>query len=461
MDGLELDVGIENLEKRGVVDSNDIEAEPVYVPRKREFRTAYLTEEEESELREIYSHSIVQDFNDTYHLSKKDREELERTQEKLIKFRKLNKKTRKIDKYIEIQRASYDALNECAETNGVLDPEDFKKRFAKGEIVINGLKVRPLTGKSKNNYNWDYIFDEYILKRDKDPSELLETNENKEEIDKSNKEGMKKLFCDIEDVTRELSDDEKKYRARAIINENEEGVVVECDKKTRKKIFKSCPSLIKKIKTMDEIDKKNERIRNSDPRAEYIYNEQFKFVEEYDKKRAKKDERYNNGIPQFHGDFNSDKDVENYLLRLKQYEMENELVEYAGKFYTKQKYQEIMLKDILDKNGWDIRKLSTNLKEGKKRNKHEKKRVKKEERLQSMLKKLSKKNDNKITKNILVNSKKKDIISKKKKKKVKKKHKKSVKQIDDLLLDITSKNKKKYKKFKNYKKEMEDFKWSK
>ena len=52
MEGLELDVGLENLEELGIVDSGTVEGDPGHAPRRREFRTTYMSEEEEAELRE-------------------------------------------------------------------------------------------------------------------------------------------------------------------------------------------------------------------------------------------------------------------------------------------------------------------------------------------------------------------------------------------------------------------------
>ena len=59
-----------------------------------------------------------------------------------------------------------------------------------------------------------------------------------------------------------------------------------------------------------------------------------------------------------------------------------------------------------------------------------------------------------------VNTKKQKGMSKKKKKNVRKKHKKDLEFLDDVILDITTKKgKKKYNKLKEYRKEMEDFRW--
>ena len=185
-------------------------------------------------------------------------------------------------------------------------------------------------------------------------------------------------------------------------------------------------------------------------------------ISEYDRERGGRYLKCDNDMPEFHGDFNSNKDIENYLLRLKEYELDNEFVEYNGKVYTERQYQELVLKEILDKNGWEIRNLAVNIRKEKKKKKIEKKYKRKEEKLQSMLEKLQKKTgESSDEEKSIINTKPKKTISKKKKKKVKKKHKKVVKDVDNLLLDITSKNRKKYKKIKKYKKEMEDFRWQK
>lgn len=464
MQGLELDAGLDTLEEMGI-DTSKQDVDPNSRVRSREFKTVYLPDEEIEKLREIYSHSIVQDFEDDYHLSRDEKEKLERKFDKLYKLKRVKKKVRKIDKYIEILRLCFDALDEYAETNGVYEPEEFKKKFLKGEIYINGLMIPKLQGKDRKKYNWDYIYREFIEKRDKDPSILLYDEEDVD-TNETDEEKAVRLFGSKEELDRiatssDLTEEERLYREREIIDDSEEDVAIVSSKKQHKELLKLSPILAKKIKEVDALERKNERIRAEGYQPNSYLNEtDFEIISEYDSKRKYgREKKMKDDIPEFTGDMNNKHDVEAYLQLLDEYERENTFIEYHGKSLTINEYNEMKLTDALDKDGWDIRKLYGNREREKKMKRAKKRDMRKYKQLKKVMKEIEERNGMKSS-DPKVNTKKQKGMSKKKKKNVRKKHKKDLEFLDDVILDITTKKgKKKYNKLKEYRKEMEDFRW--
>ena len=87
---------------------------------KRKIREVYIPPEELDELRELYSKVIVQDFEDEYHMSKEERESLQKRFSKFFRLkRNFAKKIRRLDKYIEACRLVFEIINDTAEENGV------------------------------------------------------------------------------------------------------------------------------------------------------------------------------------------------------------------------------------------------------------------------------------------------------------------------------------------------------
>ena len=131
------------------------------IPR-RKISEVYIPELELQKLREMYSRSVVQDFNDEFHYSKEEREQLEKEHEKLIKLKNMRNRCPRLSEYVIQWRLCLEIIDEVAETNGVMSPEKFKKDVLKGKIYINGMRFPKYNGKRKKYVNWDYIMEEYI-----------------------------------------------------------------------------------------------------------------------------------------------------------------------------------------------------------------------------------------------------------------------------------------------------------
>ena len=458
MDGIILDCSREELAEQGGIELTEEEKEEqkekAYKLQKREVKLAYIPEEELERLKESYSRSIVQDFDDTYHMSKEDRKEMEERYSKFIALKKQRKKIRKIDQYIMCHRLCEDILNDVAETNGVYSPKKFKKLVLKGEIKVGGLVFPKLQGKARKTFNWDYIYENYILNRDSDPSELMRTAEG-EDIEDSNIDELSKQYFGEGELNKifDSYNPEDELEDHIIVpDEDDCSIAIEGDKKSKKMLIKTSPVILSEIKKREKLDRRQRRAKSY---LTDIDESDMDFLDKYDMKRNKK--KYKEGIPKFTGDINNKEDVDNYMYLMDEYERETIFVDYHGKSVNINDKNELDMQSLMDENGWNVRELYENKKAEKRLKKERKKNEKKEKMLKEMLIAVQKKKEGgKEVINGINTKKKKKGLSKKKKKKVEKKHKKELDQLDDIFMDI---NQSTQETFNDYRKEMENFEW--
>ena len=461
MDGIVFDTTREELAEKGAVeltqeeiDEQKKQKEKIYKLKERQLSNVYIPEEELEELRKSYSRSIVQDFDDTYHMSKEDRKEMEERYSKFIALKKQRKKIRKIDQYIYCHRLCEDILNDVAETNGVYSPEKFKKLVLKGEINVEGLTFPKLQGKARKAFNWDYIYENYILNRDADPKELMKTGEG-EDIEDDNIEELSKQYFGDGELDRILDN----YDPDAIVedhmidpDEDDPSIAIEGDKKSKKMLIKVSPIILSEIKKREKLDRRQKRASSY---LTDIEESDLEFIDKYDMKRNKKKEK--EGIPEFTGDIMNKHDVDEYMMEIDEYERENTFVDYHGKRVNINDLNELEMQELMDQNNWNIRNLYENKKAEKKLKKEKERYRKKEKQLKKMLVQLQQRKEGGKDKiNGINTKKKKDGLSKKKKKKVKKKHKKELNKLDDVFMDINDATQ---ESFSEYRKDMEDFTW--
>ena len=157
------------LEEHGDLIENARENEDESAPvRERRIREVYIPPEEKERLLEMYTHVVVQDFEDEYHMSHEEREKMKEHYEKFFRLKKgFTKKIRKLDKYVEACRLCMDIIRDTAESNGIYDPDEFVNMVLRGQASINGLNFPKFQGKGKKLINWEYVA-EFIYDKDKD-----------------------------------------------------------------------------------------------------------------------------------------------------------------------------------------------------------------------------------------------------------------------------------------------------
>lgn len=411
----------------------------------RVIREVYISEEEKVTLLDMYTHTVVQDFEDEYHMSRDERDRMREKYEKFFRLKRgFTKKIRKLDKYVEACRLCVEIIKDTAESNGIYDPEKFVHMVMNGDITINGLNFPKFQGKGKKSINWEYVA-EFILDPSKDIRELTNRDELADErmdIDKS------RLFDSEEfnDIIRPLTPGEEKEMRSSIFDPDEtDGCAQFISKKDRKALVKAFPGYVKMMKGMKksaEDSRKNSMIWQLDQK-------QLQFIEEYD---AKISGKKFNSVPEFHGEANRQSDVDAYLYAMDQWEEENMLVEFNGRFITREELHDLEYKKLLEDAGWNLRNLYDNKEKEKrlaKARENDKKRVRE---LKKLLAQYQDKADRREAGEDVDSL---NGINKKKKKKSKK-GKKKAKKCNEILLDAVGADD---ENMKDYKKRMERMKW--
>lgn len=416
--------------------------------RKRQVREVYIPPEEVERLLEVYSHVVVQDFEDEYHMSKEERDKMRETYDKFFRLKRgFTKKIRKLDKYVEACRLCMDIIEDTAETNGIYDPDKFKAMVLNGQATINGLNFPKFQGKGKKNINWEYVA-EFILDKTRDVRELVDREQLSEdslEIDEDD------LFTEeeLEEILRPLSDEELYIRSGIALNPEDAapGAAMYMSKKDRKELIKVFPSYIKTMKSA----KKSISNRKSNSMVWQLDQDQLQFIQEYD---AKIQGKKSTEPPKFKGDASKQSDVDAYLYAMDQWEKEHTLVEYNGRYITLEEMEDIRVKELLESSGWNLRNLYDNKDRAKriqKAKENDKKRIK---QLKDMLAEIQKRSDARDAGED-VDSNKGNKVNKKKKKKGKK-GKKKAKKFDQIILDAVGADD---ENMQLYKKRMENMEW--
>ena len=414
--------------------------------RQRRIREVYIPPEEKEQLLEMYRHSVVQDFEDEYHMSRGERDHMKEKYEKFFRLKRgFTKKIRKLDKYVEACRLCMDIIKDTAESNGIYDPEKFQHMVLTGEATINGLNFPKFQGKGKKNINWDYVA-EFIMDPTKDLRELVSRNELADENMNIDEE---MLFGDgeLENLIRPLTEAEEKERKSSIFNPDD--LDGECaqyvSKKDRKNLIKVFPGYVKMMKSM----KKSASDARKNAKIWKLDQSQLQFIEEYDAKiRGKKA----SSIPEFHGEANKKSDVDAYLYAMEQWEEENTLVDFNGRWITKEELHDIEYKKLLEDSGWNLRNLYDNKEREKKLQKAKENDKKRVRQLKKMLAEIQERTDKREAGEDLES----DSGINKKKKKKSKKAKKKAKPYNEIILDAVGAED---ENMKAYKKRMEKMKW--
>lgn len=440
---------MEDMKEKGVLK----EPEDKFTQAKRKLQSVYISPEEEAQLREMYSHVVVQDFEDEYHMPREEREKMRAQYEKFFRLRNnYTKKIRQIDVFIEACRLCLDIVRDIAENDKIMSPEKFVKMALRGDIEINGVNFPKYQGKGgKKRIDWNTVA-AYILDDTKDPKALLDISDPRAAIEEEyltahdtfTEEELDKILGEGDPEM------EKAMEQRGFFNEEDYGgrVAVFTSKKMLKELMKASPSYQRVVKDMC---RREDVKRKSNAMIWELDQNDMKYIEEYDAKISGKKK---DGPPEFKGSIMNEDDVNAYLYAMEQYERETTLVEYNGRYITQEELDDIKYKQMLEENGWNLRNLYGNRDRAKKRKDQERADQKKIKRLKKMLEKIQERKDANKESDGLYEDKKSGVNTKKKK--AKKKSKKKSKQYDELILDAAGVDD---DDIEGYKKRMENMVW--
>lgn len=432
-----------------------------HIMRQRKIAEITLSDIEVQELTKKYSRSVVQDFDDEFHMTKEQQNKLRKEHEKLFKLRNMRKTCSRLSEFVINWRLCLDALEEVAASNKIMSPDDFTEAVLKGDYVVNGLKFPRYNKKRKKSINWEYIMNEYILNRDRDPYELDNAvSEIIADIDPD--EIANEILDENVETAINIKDDEmeKIYDLYSIANpEKSNGkVVTQSDKKYYKDIKKHFPEISRTVKKRSKIDKKVSSVSCGYGHINNIEDKDFKFFEKYNRHMQTKFKK-----PEFKGDISNKDDVDEYLFACEEYESETNLIEYNGRYYTQDELNEMELKSMLEYNGWNLKNCFRDKKQEKEDKKRAKKENKKKKYYEKLIQKMNDRQDkrekhlNGIPEGINIEE---EVKKQRKKKKGKKSHKKNKKEFDSMIMNASGKSKK-YDSMSSYEKDMEDFRWQK
>lgn len=371
------DEGYVPVEEKVQEDFND-----THIPTKK--KTFTFPESKLNELKETYKTVVVRDFYDDYHMSDEQKMKEFDLYDVFNPIRKHKTKYRKIEEYIKAVRECYKFVVSMANKNRmIMDPEEFISGVFTGDIQIAQLSFPKYMGPDRKDINWEevtrYVLDDTLNPKDlsdkKDVKYLpVDVYENPEEHihEYFTDDEIKLIFEEDENVANTFSFD-------PTYDEADMNIVLPASKKKVKKLMKDMPDLIRPVKNA------NKNLLVDDAMQDFtreLRHDAIEYITELDERRGfmASDRR-----PKFTGDIMSKKDVKRYLHQLDEFEENYTRVNYRGQFITVSDYNDEMLKEALDANGWDITKLYSVKADMKREKAQDKKDRKKEKRLREKL----------------------------------------------------------------------------
>lgn len=335
-------------------------------------------------MKESYDEVCLNDFKDMYHMPEEERQKTFAMYDVFRELRMIKIKHRTLDSYVKAYRIMLKVLDAVAEGNYVYSKEEFIKKVLKGKIKVSGLKIPKYIGRGKKDINWDMVA-EYTLDNEKDPSELMK-HKNEAFFDIITEDDIEELESflgkDIDQYVKDHSTIDEDDLAK--INYSEEdltgsNVLLPMTKKEQRQLFKDNKGLLIGLKDAKKMSKTGKRIYSS-----YAYDlaqDAFSEIKDRDEETGRLK------IPEFKGDAFNKRDVDKYLAVLEEYDREHTKVEINGRYYTMDEADEMALKQLLETNGYDIRKFYSYKEEEKKLIKRKKKEKAKIEKLKKTLRK--------------------------------------------------------------------------
>lgn len=318
------------------------EKEDVYVPE------SYMKKIDKS-----YEYVVVNDFGDDYHLTEEEKREKNKYYEAFKPLIKSRKTYRKLNDYIDVTRSAIKCLKLIADTNEVMSPDKFIKDYFNGKISIDGLFFPKYKGKDRKDLSWRFVAE--IIMHGGDASDIyVDEDDNLFGPDDVNtniisEERLNYIFAEDEYdelLVETLDPDDPEIENLP--------VAVELSMSEMKKLVKSDDCVLKVAK---KIKNKFERIDAIKGNISDMTFDDLEHIERYDIEHGYTTDTQ---MPEFNGDIMDDDAYEDYMDALEAYEYNNVRKYYHGKMRTQAEIDEIEVKDLLDREGYNIRAMYGN-----------------------------------------------------------------------------------------------------
>lgn len=313
-----------------------------------------------NDYRADYETSVVHDYGDEYHWTEAQKKAANEHYEMFERYYKGLRKIRKIPEYIRKYREYLNIVKVIAKDNGVYEPEEFLKMFAKGEIVIYGLNPPVLTGFKRLRKRKHINFNELaqFIASDEDPDDFFgKESEDEMDFDPGDLSNASRILTPDEiKYVREYSEDEatKKYfeRMRFISNDEIKPGMPIAMVSDRKKLFKSIPELKQILTAVQRSADKANNIFSSYGNFGFSLGSELEQIAMYETKRRGNDEP-----PKFKGSIFDDKAFEDWVEKADEWRENHTYVDVGGSKLTVLESENLWMRDMLEQNGYNVRKL--------------------------------------------------------------------------------------------------------
>lgn len=384
MGKLKIGFGDEIVDENGDLLDHQQKEQTDYVPSQTEVRDVYLSPERLEFIRSQFDCVVVHEFGDEYHLTEEERIAKNEFYEAFKVIRKAKRSYRKLDEFVVVMREALRCLDLVANSNSniVYTPDEFKRKFLRNKIYINGLTLPKYKGRDRKDLSWEFIT-EFILS-DKDPKEILP--KEVEYLDEDEiKEKALVLFTEDElnrIINASNSNNPEILASFDSTQDSQDGlnVAVVLNEKVSKTLTKNNPEILNILKDIRRSQESSEHLNTY---AYELSSEDLEHIEAYDRKHNYK--TVGGSIPEFKGDLFNDDDYNRYMYQLQEYEDECIKENYHGKMKTRSEINELQLKSVFEDNNWNIRNLYNNREREKKLSEALKKDREREKKLKKQL----------------------------------------------------------------------------
>lgn len=300
---------------------------------------------------------IVRDYKDDFHLSDEERRKNSEYYDLFNAYHSGARKIRDIKVYIEKYREYLNIVKTIAKNNGVYDYKKFIKWVSNGKIEIYNLNPPILTGmkrlRKRENINLKTLA-KFIVSDT--PADEFYGSSGKEEFNLDDSRDIQSVLNqdEINYIKHNTTDD--KYRV-------EYGTIYRFLEHEPKKGDDS--NLVESVVARDIIKKDgmlkqllmNDKLRSSNSYngfgAFFSIGDEFEKISAYDSRRKKEKIK----LPKFKGSILNSKDYSEFLYEYDEWYEDNTKVELNGSIMTITEANTIMARDMLERDGYDVRKL--------------------------------------------------------------------------------------------------------
>lgn len=380
----------EQIEKR----SEEIRKNMNLQPEREHFK---FSKRKLEELHQIYSETVVHDYGDNFHKSEEDLKAQNALYDIYRKIAGKKRNYQKIDEFIVAYRNCLDFIKAVARGQDVYSYEEYLKLWSKGKIRVNGMYTPKYKGKDRKRISWKTL-GAYILSGD-DPKGFLSTPAthditSEEELNQARQELFtvdeyrKIMGAAMRMGTDDYSDTEKTMIDEDV-PESYEGkpIITYMTREEQKKLLSSTPGLNQVLKDTITSGERSERLRGGFVN-EMAYNFDSDDLSTIDYYNRAYGVETTSDIPEFKGSLMDKKAYERYLRRLKEWEYRNTKIKVDGRYRTLEEENELRQKEVIDRNGMNVRMFWQNNQREEKINKWLKKSRQEEKELRKRLSKI-------------------------------------------------------------------------